>query len=85
MDKHGQIETEENGVTELTIRGARKQKNLLEWLRRRRWGSTRAEAQQISPGLQAPSFASQTAPSGMGLRRSRWGSTRAEVRQTVSP
>ena len=28
MDKHGQIETEENGVTELTIRGARKQKNL---------------------------------------------------------
>ena len=34
MDKHRQIETEENGVTELTIRGARKQKNLLEWSRR---------------------------------------------------
>ena len=34
MDKHGQIETEENDVTELTIRGARKQKNLLEWSRR---------------------------------------------------
>ncbi len=34
MDKHRQIETEENGVTELTIRGAHKQKNLLEWSRR---------------------------------------------------
>ena len=34
MDKHRQIETEKNEVTELTIRGAHKQKNLLEWSRR---------------------------------------------------